>query len=269
MNIHPTAIVDPAAQLGANVEINPYAIVGAGVKIGDGTKLGPHAVIHPFTTIGANCTVHAHAVLGDLPQDYAFQSDVRSFVVIGDRVMIREHVTIHRGSKPDTVTEVGDECFLMAGAHLAHNVKLGRRAIIVNNALLAGYVEIGEGAIVSGGAVIHQFTKVGRLAMLSGLSGIGKDIPPFCVCAGVHLNAVAGLNVVGMRRAGIGADQRKQIKRAFDLLYRSGLNFRDVPAAIRAEFSAGPALEIADFVAASRRGICPLRGGADPEGETE
>jgi UDP-N-acetylglucosamine acyltransferase len=105
--------------------------------------------------------------------------------------------------------------------------------------------------------------------MLSGLSGIGKDIPPFCVCAGVHLNTVAGLNIVGMRRAGIGSEERRQVKRAFNLLYRSGLNFRAVPAAIRAEFSEGPALEIADFVAASRRGICPLRGGADVEGTSE
>jgi UDP-N-acetylglucosamine acyltransferase len=211
--------------------------------------------------------IHAHAILGDLPQDLAFKPDTRSCVVIGDRVTIRENVTIHRGTKPDTMTEVGDDCFLMIGAHLAHNVKVGRRAILVNNCLLAGYVEIGEGAIISGCAVIHQFTKVGRLAMLSGLSGIGKDVPPFCVCAGLRRNEVAGLNIVGMRRAGIGTDQRKQVKRAFDLLYRSSLNFRDVPAAIRAEFIDGPALEIADFVAASKRGICPYRGGTDEEAE--
>ena len=267
MNIHPTAVIDPAAKLGENIVIEPYAVVGGDVSIGAGTLIGPHAVVRPFTTIGRNCFVHAQAVIGDLPQDLAFKRETRSFVVIGDGVTIRENVTIHRGTKPDTTTEVGDDCFLMAGAHLAHNVKVGRRCIIVNNALLAGYVEVGEGAFISGCAVIHQFTKIGRLAMLSGLSGIGKDIPPFCTCAGVHLNTVAGLNVIGMRRAGIGPEERKQIKRAFDLLYRSGLNFRDVPAAIRAEFSGGPALEIADFVAASKRGVCPYRGGAEEEAE--
>lgn len=267
MQIHPTAIVDPGAKLGANVEVGPYAIIARDVSIGDETKIGPHAVIHPFTTVGRKCTIHTNAVIGDLPQDYAFNAAIRSFVKIGDGVMIRENVTIHRGTKPDSVTEVGDECFLMVGAHLAHNVKLGRRVIIVNNALLAGYVEIGDGAIISGGAVIHQFTRIGRLAMLSGLSGIGKDVPPFCVCRGVHLNSVAGLNVVGLRRAGIGAEERKQIKRAFDILYRSGLNFRDVPHAIRTEFAGGPAREIADFVAASKRGVCPLRGKGEAEEE--
>ncbi len=269
MQIHPTAIIDPGAKLGANVEVGPYAIIARDVAIGDATRIGPHAVIHPFTTIGKNCSIHTNAVIGDLPQDYAFKPEIRSFVKIGDGVMIRENVTIHRGTKPDSTTEVGDECFLMVGAHLAHNVKLGRRVLIVNNALLAGYVEVGDGAIISGGAVIHQFTRIGRLAMLSGLSGIGKDVPPFCVCAGVNLNTVAGLNVVGMRRAGLGPDDRKQIKRAFDILYRRNLNFRAVPAAIRAEFPAGPALEIADFVAASKRGVCPYRGGSAAEDTAE
>ena len=267
MSIHPTAIIDPAAQLGTDVEIGPYAVVGADVKIGDGTKIGPHAVVMPFTNIGKNCAVHAHAVIGDAPQDLVFKSETKSSVVIGDGVIIREHVTIHCGTKPNTATEVGDGCFLMAGCHLAHNVRLGTRVIIANNALLAGYVEIGDGAFIAGGAVMHQFVKIGRLALLSGNAGIGKDVPPFCIAAGVHLNTIAGLNVIGLRRAGIGAEERKQIKRAFHLLYRSGLNFRDVPAAIRSEISSGPALEIADFVAASKRGVCPFRGGADDDEE--
>ena len=267
MNIHPTAIVDPAANLGANVEVGPYAIIGADVTIGVGTRIGPQTVVHPFTTIGKNCAIHAQAVLGDVPQDLAFKPATKSSVLIGDGVTIREHVTIHRGTKQDTATEVGDGCFLMVGAHLAHNVKLGAGAIIVNSALLAGYVEVGPGAIISGNAVIHQFIRIGRLAMLSGLSGISKDVPPFCVCRGVHLNTVVGLNTVGLRRAGIGSDERKQIKRAFAILYRSGLNFREVPAAIRREFTTGPALEIADFVATSKRGICPFRGGTDDEND--
>lgn len=267
MQIHPTAIVDAGTRLGAQVEIGPYAVLGADVVIGDGTRIGPHAVVHPHTTLGRDCSVHAHAVLGDTPQDFAFKPDIRSFVRVGDGVTIREHVTIHRGTKPDTATEVGDGCFLMAGAHLAHNVRLGRRVLLANNALLAGYVEVGDGAFISGGVVIHQFTRIGRLALLSGNAGIGKDIPPFCIAAGVHLNTIAGLNVIGLRRAGFTPDQRRQIKRAFDLLYRAGLNFRAVPEAIRSEFADGPALEIADFVAASRRGVCPYGGGSETDDE--
>lgn len=267
MHIHPTALIDPGAQLGAHVRVGPYAVVANDVTVGDDTAIGPHAVVHPYTTIGCGCSVHAHAVLGDLPQDLAFKVENRSFVRIGDGVTIREHVTIHRGTKPDTVTEVGDGCFLMAGAHLAHNVKLGRRVLMANNALLAGYVDVGDGAFISGGAVVHQFTRIGRLALLSGLSGIGKDVPPFCICHGVTRNQVAGLNVIGMRRAGIDAEGRKQIKRAFELLYRSGLNFRVVPAAIRAEFAEGPALEFAAFVEASKRGVCPFAATAGEEEE--
>lgn len=267
MHIHSTALIAPGASLGERVEVGPYVVIGPDTVIGAGTRIGPHAVIHPHTTLGANCSVHAHAVVGDNPQDFAFDATTRSHVVIGNNVTIREHVTIHRGTKPDTSTEVGDGCFLMAGSHLAHNVKLGRRVILANNALLAGYVEVGDGAFISGGAVVHQFVRIGRLALLSGNSGIGKDVPHFCVCAGVERNSVAGMNVIGMRRAGIGPEHRKQIKRAFELLYRSGLNFRDVPAAIRAEISDGPALEMADFVAASKRGVCPLGAETSDEGE--
>ena len=259
MQIHPTAIVDATAELGTNVEVGPFAVIGANVKIGDGTRVGPHAVIFPFTTIGANCAVHAHAVVGDLPQDLVFKSDTRSYVVIGDNVTVRENVTIHRGTKPETQTVVGDGCFLMACAHVAHNCKLGQRVILANNALLAGYVEIGDGVFISGGVVIHQFTRIGRLALLSGNSAVGKDIPPFCVTLGASRNTVAGMNVIGMRRAGFGVEQRKQIKRAFELMYLSGKNFRDVPDLIRAEFPEGPAREIADFIAESKRGLCAFR----------
>lgn len=266
MSIHPTAVVNPGAELGKDVEIGPFAFVDANTVIDDGCVIGPHVVIHRYTTLGAQTRVHATAVLGDLPQDLAF-GGARSHVIIGSKCTIREGVTIHRGTKEDTSTVVGDECFLMAFSHLGHNVKLGRGVIMANSALLAGYVEVGDRAFISGNAVVHQFTRIGRLAMLSGLSGTGKDVPPFCVVAGVRRNVIAGLNIVGLRRAGFTPEQRKEIKRAFDVLYRSGLNFSQALARMKDEFPAGPAAEMWQFAEGSKRGLCPFLAAAESEGD--
>lgn len=255
MSIHPTALVDRGASIGRDAVIGPYVVIDSDVTVGDGAVIGPHAVIHRYTTLGANCRVHAHAVLGGIPQDTAFK-EFPSYVRIGAGTLIREHVTIHRGTKPETATEVGEGCFLMVNSHLGHNVKLGNQVIIVNAALLAGYVEVGDRAFVSGNVVLHQFVRVGRLAMLSGLSGISKDVPPFCTTAGLMPNSVGGLNVVGMRRAGIAAPERLQIKRAFDLVYRSGLNVSQAVERIRAEGLGGAAAEFGAFAESSKRGIC-------------
>lgn len=255
MSIHPTALVDRGANLGRDVVVGPYSIIESGVTVGDGAVIGPHAVLHRYTTLGANCRVHAHAVIGDTPQDMAF-NDAPSYVRIGAGTLIREHVTIHRGTKPETSTEVGERCFLMVNCHLGHNVRLGNQVIIVNAALLAGYVEIGDRAFISGNVVVHQFVHIGRLAMLSGLSGISKDVPPFCTTAGLMPNSVGGLNVVGMRRAGITPPERLQVKRAFDLVYRSGLNVSQAVERIKAEGLVGPAAEFGAFAESSKRGLC-------------
>ena len=239
MNIHPTACIEPGAVLGEGVEV------------------GPHAVIFRHVTIGPRTRIHAGAVIGDLPQDLGFKGG-DSWVRIGADCVIREHVTIHRGTKPDTLTEVGDGCFLMAGSHLAHNVVLGRRVILANAVLLAGYVQVGDGAFISGNSAVHQFVRIGRLAMIGGLGAISKDIPPFCTTRSSTLNGVTGLNVIGMRRAGLDAPARLAVKRAFALLYREGLNFRDAAAAIAAQYPDGPARELADFVAAAKRGLAPF-----------
>jgi len=267
MSIHPTALVDPAAELAPDVDIGPYAVVGPRVRIGARCAIGPHAVVHPFVTLGEGCRVHAHAVLGDLPQDLGFAGG-ESAVEIGAGCTIREGVTIHRGTKPGTATVVGKGCFLMANSHLAHNVRLGDGVILANGALLGGYVEVGDRAFVSGNAAVHQFVRVGRLAMVSGLAAVSKDAPPFCTLHSVITNRISGLNVVGMRRAGLTSAQRLEVKRAFALLFRSGLNVRDAIARIRAEIPEGPGRELADFAAASKRGLCAMRGGGAEEADS-
>ena len=250
--------------MGTNVTIGPLVFIDRNTQIGDGCVIGPHAVILRHASLGRNCRVHACAVIGDLPQDLAFKDDA-SYVKIGSNCVLREGVTIHRGTKPDTSTVVGDNCFLMANSHLAHNVQIGNGVIIANGALLGGYVDVGERAFISGNVMIHQFVRIGRLAMLSGGCGIGKDIPPFCTTIGVQRNRVGGLNVIGMRRAGIGPEDRQALRSAFKVLYRSGLNVSQALERIRKEYSQPAVQELCTFIEASTRGICTMHGGEDEE----
>lgn len=260
MQIHPTAIVSPECELGADVEIGPYCVIGGPSRIDAGCKLGPHVVVHAYSTIGRGTEIHAGAVIGDLPQDVSFRGG-HSEVVIGANCIIREGVTIHRGTKEGTRTVIGDGCFLMANSHVGHNVVLGQGVILANGALLAGYVEVDDRAFISGNAVVHQFCKVGRLAMVSGISGISKDLPPYCIA--FERNRVAGLNVVGLRRAGFSTEQRQQIKQAFDVLFRSGLNQSQAYDELKRLFPEGPASEFWRFIERSTRGLCAFRREAE------
>jgi UDP-N-acetylglucosamine acyltransferase len=266
MNIHPTAVVDPGAVLGSHVTIGPFAFIDRDTQIGDDCVIGPHSAILRYTSLDRDCRVHACAVLGDLPQDLAFK-DEPSYVKIGKRCVLREGVTIHRGTKADTSTVLGDNCFLMANSHLGHNVRLGDGVIIANGALLAGYVDVGERAFISGNVVIHQFVRIGRLSMLSGCSGIGKDVPPFCTTVGVCRNRIAGLNVVGLRRAGIGPEERQAIRHAFKILYRSEFNVSQALERIKEKFTQPAVREFCAFIEASKRGICGMN--AEPEEATD
>lgn len=267
MKIHPSAIIDPGAVLGAEVSVGPFAVIEGGTVIGDHCVIGPHAVIYRYTSLGPGCRIHAGAVLGDTPQDVAFK-EVESYVKVGAGCIIREGVTIHRGTKPGTSTTVGDRCFLMALSHLGHNVQMGDDVMVANGALLAGYVEVGSRAFISGNAGVHQFTRIGRLAMLSGCSAISKDVPPFCTTRAASLNWIAGLNVVGMRRAGMTAEERQAVRTAFKVLYRSGLNVSQALSRLGEEFRDGPARELWEFAAASQRGICAF-GGSEDAGHEE
>jgi UDP-N-acetylglucosamine acyltransferase len=264
MQIHPTALVSKNAEIAEDVVIGPYAVIDDKARLGAGVKIGPYAVIYRYTSIDSGCSIHAHAVIGDLPQDLSFKDNV-SYVRLGSGTTIREGVTIHRGTKPETVTEVGNNCYLMANSHLAHNVKLGNNVVIANGALLAGYVEVGERVFISGNCVIHQFVRIGRLAMLGGNSGISQDVPPFCTAASVHLNVIAGLNVIGLRRAGISAPDRLVIKRIFATLFRSGLNMSQAVEKVRREIQSPFASEMCDFIESSKRGICGFKSGVEEE----
>ena len=266
--IHPTAIVDPAARLDATVEVGPYAIIEAGTTIGAGTIIGPHAWIRAGTTLGARNHIHYGAIIGHWPQDLAFTGQ-QSFVRIGDDNQIREYATIHRGTTPDSATTVGDHCFLMGCAHLAHNCRIGNHVIIANNALLAGYAEVEDHAFISGHCVVHQFTRIGRLAMLSGMTAVGKDVPPYCLA--MLRNHVAGLNVVGLRRAGMPPAVRMEIKQAFRLLYLDGLHLRHAIERIAQIATSAEVRHLLAFLRASKRGLCPHRYqvAANPELEKE
>lgn len=266
MAIHPTALVAKEAELGADVDVGPFAVIGEGVVVGEGCRIGPHAVLHPGTALGARCAVHAHAVIGDTPQDLSFTS-VPSRAVIGPDCVLREGVTVHRGTREDSETVVGKGCFLMANAHVAHNVVLGDRVILANGTLLGGYVRVGERAFLSGYAMVHQFVQIGRLAMMGGGSAATKDLPPFCIVRPLTMNRVAGLNVIGMRRAGLSPAERRDARRAFEIVYRSGLNIDQARARLRETFTGGPGEEFARFIDTSERGL--FAAGALPDNGDE
>ena len=252
--IHSTAIIDSRAHLEPGVEVGPNVLIDGPINIGANTKIQAGAIITGQVTVGSGNVIGYGSVIGGLPQDLSFRPDTSSGVQIGDDNILREHCTIHRGTKPDSFTVVGNRCLLMVGAHLGHNSRLGDQVILANNVLLGGYVQVDEKAFVGGGSLVHQNTRLGRMAIMQGGSAIGKDLPPFAVAAG--RNSVVGINVVGLRRAGFGLDLRTEIKRAFTILYHEGLTAPQ--AAERAnELKWAPEVEpFWEFVRTSKRGIC-------------
>ncbi|MBI4322769.1 MAG: acyl-ACP--UDP-N-acetylglucosamine O-acyltransferase [Candidatus Omnitrophica bacterium] len=265
--IHPSAIIAKGVQLGEGNEIGPGCVIDGPAVIGSRNKLWMNVYIGPGTSMGDDNQAHMGAVVGHIPQDLAF-ANAPSSTKIGSRNQIREYVTIHRGTKEGTSTVIGDDCFLMANAHVAHNCEIGNRVILVNLASLTGYCLIEDEAFISGMVGLHQFTRVGRLAMISALSAVNKDIPPYMLCGG-RPGVIQGLNVVGMRRAGMPASVREDIKHAYKLLYRSGLNVSNALEAIERECRSEEVKHLAAFVRASERGICAgLSAEADEEGES-
>jgi len=267
VKVHPTAIVDPSAKISAGVEVGPFSIIGPQATIGEKTIVQSHVVIEGDVEIGTGNFIGHGAVIGAPPQDVSFSPQRKTKVEIGNNNIIREYCTIHRGTADGSSTKVGDKNFLMAGAHIGHNCEIRNNVIIANNCLLAGYVVVDDSAFLGGGSTFHQFMHIGRLVMVQGSSAFGKDLPPFVIAA--ERNSVFGVNVVGLRRAGFSAKVRDEIKAAFKLVYLSGLNISQaLDKAGTIKFDA-PAREFLDFVAnAKKRGLCPLKRGANEEMST-
>lgn len=266
--IHPTAIIHPDAKLHESVSVGPYAVIEGAADIGEGCTIAAHAIIGGNVVMGKNNVVGPGALLGGDPQDLAFKPGVKSRVVIGDGNTIREYVTIHRGTADGTETVVGDHCFLMGGAHLAHNVHLGSHVVAANNVLLAGHVHVGDHVFLGGGSAFHQHIRVGSYAISQGVSGFTKDLPPFVI--GASFNGVAGLNSIGLRRKGFTVPQRAEIKSAFDLLYRSGRNVSQALAAAESQPWTDVGRLFWAFVAtAKKRGLCDWIGSRRGAGNSE
>ncbi len=252
--IHPTAIVDPGAELAMGVSVGPFAVIGAEVRIGAGTEIGPRVLIEQKTTVGENCRIWNGAVLGTDPQDLKFDGE-DTWLHVGDRTMIREFATLNRGTSAAGKTVVGSDCVLMAYTHVAHDCALGDHVILSNAVNMAGHVEIGDWAIIGGVTPIHQFVRIGAHAFVGGGSRIPQDVPPYCRAAG-NPPKLYGLNAVGLERRGFSADVRKALKQAYRTLFMRGLTVSKGVQAAREEASGIDEVQhFLDFIEASERGI--------------
>ena len=253
--IHPTAIIDPKAEIDSEVTIGPYCIIGEGVRIKKGTKLFGHVVIEGKTEIGENCTVSAFACLGGPPQDLTYKNE-ETVVIIGDNNIIKEYVTINRGTvSGGGTTKVGHNNFLMAYVHIAHDCMVGNNIIMANCATLAGHVEVYDYAILAGLCAVHQFCRIGKYAFISGITGVPKDVPPFMIAAGSRAT-LYGLNVVGLERRGFTKEEISHLKKAYRILFRSSLPLSTSLKIIREELQGPHIDELTSFIGSAKRGIC-------------
>jgi UDP-N-acetylglucosamine acyltransferase len=252
--IHPTAIIPPDADLGEDVEIGPYAVLEGPVTIGTGCVIRAHTHLIGPLTLGSNNKVFTGVVIGEQPQHIKYNGEPTR-VEIGDNNIFRENVTIHRGTTATHLTRIGNNNFLMAGAHIAHDCVVGNNCILANGALVAGHCVLEDNVFLSGNSALHQFVRVGRLALLSGVSASTKDIPPFIMQQ--RINVVVGLNLVGMRRAGIPTAHIDGVRQAFHYIYREDSTLPVALAKCEHQFGTVPeVVELVQFIRAPGRGIC-------------
>ncbi|MFG0284219.1 MAG: acyl-ACP--UDP-N-acetylglucosamine O-acyltransferase [Phycisphaerales bacterium JB039] len=255
--IHPTAILTGDIDLADDVEIGPYCVLEGPVRIGAGTRL--LAAVHMLGPVGlgAGCTLYPGACIGFRGQDVKFKpGDATAGVVIGDGCQLREHVTIHAATNAEKPTRLGNRAFMMATSHIAHDVTVGDDVTMVNGVAVGGHAQIGDRVILSGLSAVHQFTRIGRMVIVAGLSGMSLDVPPFCLADG--FNALGGLNLIGLRRAGVDRADISALRDAYRIALRRRIPRAEALARLRELGSRSPLVgEMAEFVAASTRGICP------------
>lgn len=258
--VHPTAVIDPRAEIADDAHIGPFCVLTGPVTLGPGVRLISHVCIQGPASIGAGTIVYPNAALGFEPQDYKFKPGADTpGIAIGENCIIREHATVHAATKPDRPTTIGDRVFLMVNAHVGHDARVHDDVILVNNVALGGHAEIFDKAILSGAVVVHQFGRVGRMAMCSGGSVITNDIPPFCMSAG--RNILVGLNLVGMRRSGMPEDEKNAVRRAYREVFRRNPPRAELLAQLADRGRTSPSVRLMhDFVAASTRSITPVGG---------
>ncbi|MEN8187321.1 MAG: acyl-ACP--UDP-N-acetylglucosamine O-acyltransferase [Bacteroidota bacterium] len=250
----PLAYVHPGAKIATNVVIDPFTTIHNNVEIGEGTWIASNVTIMEGARIGKNCKIFPGAVISAIPQDLKFENE-DSLAVIGDNVTIREGVTINRGTKAYGKTVIGDNCLIMATAHVAHDCIIGNNAILVNGVTLAGHVEVGEYAIIGGQAGVHQFIQIGRHAMISGGSLVRKDVPPYVKAAKEPLSYI-GINSIGLRRRGFSSEKINEIQNIFRILFQKNNNTTQAVRILEAELDASPERdEVITFIRESQRGI--------------
>lgn len=252
--VHPTAIVDPDAELGTDVAVGPYALIGPRVTVGDGTKIGAHAILEQNTRLGHHCAVGSGAILGSDPQDLKFAGE-RTWLEIGDDTVIREYSTIHRGTRTRGKTTVGRGCFIMTYVHVAHDCLLEDDVTLANAVQLAGHVHIEEHATVGGSSPIHQFVRIGRYAFVGGGSRVPQDVPPYTRAAGNPLK-LYGINTIALTRAGLSPEVRLALKHAYRLLFNSDLTTSEAVQLLRqGRDQPAEVMHLVEFVARSERGV--------------
>lgn len=259
--IHPTAVVQPGAELDHGVQIGPYSVIGGKVRIGAGTVVGSHAVVEGRTTMGRDNRVFQFASVGTIPQDLKYRGE-DSELVIGDRNRIRECATVHIGTEDGgMVTRIGDDNLVMAYCHVAHDCILGNGVIMANSTSLGGHVTVGDGAILGGLTGVHQFCRIGDMAMVAASSLVAQDIPPFTTAQGDRAGLV-GLNLEGLKRKGFSREAIDALKKVYRTLFRSGLPMEEAVRSVRSEPGMGPEVEkLMDFVETSQRGVARVRSG--------
>lgn len=253
--IHPTAIIDSRAEIDSNVTIGPFAIVKSDVCIGSGTTIGPYTTIDQYVTIGENCQIFQYASIGGEPQDLKFHGE-KSYLTIGRGSIIREFVTINRGTETGGgLTEVGEENYLMAYTHIAHDCKTGKQVILANNSTLAGHITIGDNVTVGGLVAIHQFVQIGDYAYIGGKSAVVKDIPPYVIAAGDRAT-LHGLNNVGLKRHKFAKSSLQELKKAYRIFFRIGLTVKQASERVKAEVEQIPEVKnFIQFIVNSNRGV--------------